>query len=89
MEGGQTRVSLYEAKTHLSELGERAAGGEEIVVTKHGKPRFRMVPVAAPMRRPGPGGVDLDVPAAELKALADLDWFSADEDAERAFGTRG
>ena len=29
-----TTVSLYVAKTHLSELGERAANGEEIVVTK-------------------------------------------------------
>ena len=38
-----TVVSLYDAKTHLSELGERAAAGEEIVVTKHGKPRFRLV----------------------------------------------
>jgi len=32
-------VSLYEAKTKLSELVERAARGEEIVIAKSGKPR--------------------------------------------------
>jgi prevent-host-death family protein len=39
-------VGLYEAKTHLSELVEAAAGGEEIVITKHGKPMARLAPVA-------------------------------------------
>lgn len=37
------RVSLYEAKTNLSALVEEAAAGGEIVVTKHGKPRARIV----------------------------------------------
>jgi prevent-host-death family protein len=37
------RVSLYEAKTHLSALVEEAADGEEIVVTKHGKAKARLV----------------------------------------------
>ena len=32
-------VSLYEAKTHLSELVERAAQGAEIVISKSGKPK--------------------------------------------------
>jgi prevent-host-death family protein len=32
------QVNLYEAKTHLSRLVEDAAGGEEIVIAKNGKP---------------------------------------------------
>ncbi|MHB1170994.1 MAG: type II toxin-antitoxin system Phd/YefM family antitoxin [Lacisediminihabitans sp.] len=84
-----TTVSLYEAKTHLSELGDRAASGEEIVVTKHGKPRFRLVAVDAPVRRPGPGEVDLKISSADRRALANHDWFSPDEEIERMFGTRG
>lgn len=36
-------VNLYEAKTHLSDLVERAAGGEEIVIAKAGKPMARLV----------------------------------------------
>ena len=38
-------VSLYEAKTQLSRLVERAAAGEEIVIAKSGRPRARLVPL--------------------------------------------
>jgi prevent-host-death family protein len=37
--------NLYEAKTSLSQLVERAAKGEEIVIAKAGKPMVKMVPV--------------------------------------------
>jgi prevent-host-death family protein len=49
------QVNLYEAKTHLSELVERAAAGEEIIIAKAGQPRARLVPIVAarPERRPG------------------------------------
>jgi len=48
-------VSLYDAKTHLSDLVERAAGGEEFVITKAGTPKARLMPLRAPAvpRRPG------------------------------------
>jgi prevent-host-death family protein len=36
-------VGAFEAKTHLSSLLERAAAGEEVVITKHGKPMARLV----------------------------------------------
>ena len=50
-------VSLYEAKTHLSSLVERAAGGEEIVISKSGRPKARLVPLddTRPVRKPGKG----------------------------------
>lgn len=50
-------VSLYEAKTRLSELVERAAQGEEIVIAKSGKPRAVLVPLTdlRPLRVPGKG----------------------------------
>jgi prevent-host-death family protein len=44
-------VSLYEAKTRLSHLVDRALRGEEVVITRHGRPVARLVP-AARMRRP-------------------------------------
>lgn len=48
-------VNLYDAKTHLSQLVERAARGEEIVIAKAGRPLARLVPLAEPIpaRRPG------------------------------------
>jgi len=40
-------VNTHEAKTHLSQLLERAARGEEIVIAKAGKPIARLVGLAA------------------------------------------
>lgn len=42
-----TTVSVAEAKARFSELLSRAAQGEEIHVTRHGKPYVRMGPEAA------------------------------------------
>jgi prevent-host-death family protein len=46
-ESGVPTINLYEAKTRLSALVERAAAGEEIVIAKNGVARARLVPVAA------------------------------------------
>jgi prevent-host-death family protein len=40
-------VNIYDAKTHLSELVDRAAAGEEIVIAKAGVPTARLVPLRA------------------------------------------
>ncbi len=47
-------VNLYDAKTQLSRLIDRAAAGEDIVIARAGKPIVRLVPVddALP-RQPG------------------------------------
>jgi prevent-host-death family protein len=38
-------VNIYDAKTKFSELVERAAAGEEIIIAKAGKPKARLVPL--------------------------------------------
>jgi prevent-host-death family protein len=51
-----TQVNLYEAKTQLSSLVDRAAKGEEIVIAKAGKPLAKLIaiaPEADTPRRPG------------------------------------
>lgn len=48
-------INLYEAKTHLSQLVERAAAGEEIIIAKAGRPKARLVPVQKTQRRRKPG----------------------------------
>ena len=76
-------VGLYEAKTHLSALVDRASGGEEIVISKSGKPKARLVSMGDvhPRREPGKGrgqwsvSEDFDAPLP-LEILED-------------FGTRG
>ncbi len=52
-----TQVNLYEAKTRLSSLVERAANGEEIVIANAGKPMARLTALAdaeAPVEPDGP-----------------------------------
>jgi prevent-host-death family protein len=71
-------INLYDAKTQLSQLVERAAAGEEIVIAKAGRPMARLVPLkgrAAP-REPGALkgkiviGPDFDAPLPDELARA-------------------
>jgi prevent-host-death family protein len=39
-------VGTFEAKTHLSTLLDRVSEGEEVIITKHGKPVARLVSAA-------------------------------------------
>jgi prevent-host-death family protein len=45
-------VNIYAAKAHLSRLIDQVNAGEEIVITRHGRPVARLVPaeVAKPCR---------------------------------------
>ncbi len=52
-------INLYEAKTNLSQLVERAAAGEEIVIAKAGRPLARLVPLNK-RREPRPLGLFKD-----------------------------
>ncbi len=68
--------TLYEAKTQLSSLVERASTGEEFIIAKNGRPMARLVPLAKgrPRRRPGgwEGEVwtapDFDEPLPDVEA---------------------
>lgn len=50
-------ISLYDAKTNLSELVARAAAGEEFVIAKSGRPMAVLAPLrdVKPLRVPGQG----------------------------------
>jgi prevent-host-death family protein len=54
-----TQVNLYEAKTQLSSLVERAAKGEEIIIAKAGKPVARLTQVVQEARLPREFGKNL------------------------------
>jgi len=45
-------INAAEAKAHFSELLDRAARGEEIIVARSGKPVARLMPLADPPKRP-------------------------------------
>jgi prevent-host-death family protein len=67
-------VNVHEAKTHLSRLLARVATGEEVLISRAGKPVARLVPAgkaARPRRKPdrdkGAGWIadDFDGPLPE------------------------
>ena len=49
--------NIHEAKTHLSRLVERAAGGEEIIIAKAGKPMAKLVPYQEDKKPRKPGSL--------------------------------
>jgi len=61
-------VNIYDAKTHLSDLVERAAAGEEIVIAKAGRPIARLVPLRAPEKARSAGRW-----AGRMKIATDFD----------------
>jgi prevent-host-death family protein len=74
-------VSIYEAKTHLSRLVARAEAGEETLVTRHGRPVARLVPVGARTQRRSAGAwrgqVEMAEDFDELGAADEQDWYGA------------
>lgn len=62
---GEVVINLYEAKSRLSSLVERAAAGEEIIIAKAGRPKARLVPLASRAGLREPGGWEGKVWVAE------------------------
>ncbi len=56
-----TEVGVFEAKNKLSALLDRVERGEEIVITRHGKPIARLVPSA--------GGIDRSQARAAIQRI--------------------
>lgn len=71
-------VPLREAEAHLAALVDRAAAGEEVVISRDGRPVARLVALEshAPARRPGAFrgriviGEDFDAPLPDDIAAA-------------------
>jgi prevent-host-death family protein len=72
------QVNMHEAKTHLSRLVERVEAGEEIVLSRAGKPVARIVAVRPPSGSRTPGALrgririsdDFDAPLPDEMASA-------------------
>jgi prevent-host-death family protein len=69
--------SLYEAKTHLSALVDRAATGEAIIITKNGVAKAQLIPLAECRERRLPAQAlsvdylaeDFDAPDPRIEAM--------------------
>ncbi len=54
-------VNGHEPKAHFSELLQRVALGEEVVITRAGRPVAKLVPIAPDIQRRSPGSARGDI----------------------------
>jgi prevent-host-death family protein len=75
-------VPIHQAKTQLSELIRAAEQGEEVVLTRHGKPVVRLVPERAEHPHPAERERLASQALEDLKAFRGL-WRAAAPDEPR------
>lgn len=63
-------TNVAEAKAHLSALIEKALAGEEVVISKHGKPVVKLVPYE---RDTSPRDMNVRIWEGEVKIADDFD----------------
>lgn len=86
-----TQVNIYEAKTQLSSLVERASKGEVIVIAKAGKPMARLTPIAVeekrvePLRKFGQNLLGITFHSDDWEKDIPLEYFQ-DKGEENPFG---
>ena len=61
-------INIYEAKTRLSQLVDKAAAGEDVVVSRNGKPLVRITALVA-----GKRPVKFGVLRGKVKVARDFD----------------
>ena len=72
------QVNIYDAKTQLSALLDKAVAGEDVVIARAGKPLARLTPVASVASKSGVrlGGLK----RSKIRVSADFHAPSKDED---------
>jgi prevent-host-death family protein len=76
-------VGAFEAKTHLSELLELASRGEEILITRRGKPVARLVPASRTRTDAARAAFDKLKSLRAQSRLDGLDWKSLRDEGRR------
>jgi len=70
-----TSISVFDAKAQFSALIARAEAGEEIVISRHGRPAVRLVPASTTTAPRRPGAL-----AGQIWIAPDFDEFTADDE---------
>jgi prevent-host-death family protein len=72
LEFAMAHVGAFEVKTHFASLLERAAKGEEIVITRHGMPVAKLTPMSADNREPRREAIQRLMEFSKGQTLGDL-----------------
>ena len=67
-------IGAFEAKRHFSELVDRVAKGEEIIITRHGTPVAKLVPVTQPNKRDIRAVVERFKEIRKILTLSGISW---------------
>ena len=76
-------MGAFEAKTHLSALLDRVANGEEIVITKHGKPVARLIGAASADREGARDAFDKLRSLRKTTTLGGISWKALRDEGRR------
>ncbi|WP_373066499.1 type II toxin-antitoxin system Phd/YefM family antitoxin [Zavarzinia sp.] len=76
-------VGAFEAKTRLSALLERVAAGEEVVITRHGKPIARLIGAEQAVKRDAVEAAEALRDLRRGTSLGDLSWRALRDEGRR------
>lgn len=76
-------VGAFEAKTHLSSLLERVSRGEEVLITRHGRPVARLVPPEDADRKRIDAAIAGLKSARQRRILGTVDWKALRDEGRR------
>ena len=77
------KVGAFEAKTHLSALLEKVSRGEEVLITKRGKPIARMVPAEQADKSRIKAAISELLTLRKEVTLQDTDWKTLRDEERR------
>jgi len=74
------QIGAFEAKNTLGSLLDRVEGGEEIVITRHGRPVARLVPNSGAVDRVQARAAAERIRARAISLASGFDWESLKRD---------
>jgi prevent-host-death family protein len=80
-EPAAAQFNIHEAKTQLSRIIDRVEHGEEVIISRAGRPVAKVVPLPTSVRRAGRGSL-----AGRIHRTDDWDSAETNEDIARDFG---
>ena len=70
-----TSVNIYDAKTQLSKLIARVEAGEQITISRNGRPAAKLVPIDTSPQPRTPGAL-----SGQIRIADDFDAFGPEEE---------
>lgn len=78
-----SQIGAFEAKTHFSALLEKVESGEQIIITKHGHPVAKLVPITSYNREKIKSTIKKLKIFKQAQSLAGLDWKDLRDEGRR------